>query len=99
MAKYETMTIPELVEEPDTKNEWSDFEEMADPFDSKNGELVEKDEVKNIDQKAVRKILDYRRKLVMAFCHKKQKENAYTIEKLYNDNKKGVQTNVKIYSS
>lgn len=42
MAKYETMTIPEFVEEPNTKNEWSDFEEMADPFDSKNGELVEK---------------------------------------------------------
>ena len=63
MAKYETMTIPEFVEEPDTKNEWSDFEEMADPFDSKNGELVEKAEVKNIDQKAVRKIFKLQKKI------------------------------------
>ena len=56
MAKYETMTIPEFVEEPNTKNEWSDFEEMADPFDSKNGELVKKTDVKNIGQKTLKQI-------------------------------------------
>lgn len=56
MAKYETMTIPEFVEEPNTKNEWSDFEEMADPFDSKNGELVKKKDVKNIGQKTLKQI-------------------------------------------
>ena len=63
MAKYETMTIPEFVEEPDTKNEWTDFEEMADPFDSSNGELVEKSKVKNVDQKAVHRILKLQTKL------------------------------------
>ncbi|MBR3377842.1 hypothetical protein IKG50_00725 [Candidatus Saccharibacteria bacterium] len=63
MAKYETMTIPEYVDKPNTKNEWSDFEDMADPYDSKNGELVEKSEVKNVDQKAVHRILNLKAKL------------------------------------
>ena len=63
MAKYGTMTIPEYVDKPNTKNEWSDFEDMADPYDSKNGELVEKSEVKNVDQKAVHRILNLKAKL------------------------------------
>lgn len=59
MAKYETMTIPEFVEDPNKKNEWSEFQDItANPFDSKNGELVDKKEVKNIDVETIHKFLN-----------------------------------------
>ena len=63
MAKYEEMTIPKFVENPNTKNEWSEFQDItADPFDSKNGELVDKKEVKEISQETVHKILEWQSK-------------------------------------
>lgn len=67
MAKYETMTIPEFVEDPNTKNEDDlDYEEMADPFDSRNGELVDKKEVKNINIKTIHKFLNKVNKGILA---------------------------------
>jgi len=49
MSNKETMILPDFVEEPNIKNEGLEFEDMPDPFDPKNGEKVNKKEVKDAD--------------------------------------------------
>ena len=49
MSNKEYM-IPDFVEEPKTKNEGMEFEEIPfDPYDSKNGVKVSKAEVKDVN--------------------------------------------------
>ena len=50
--------LPDFVEDPNTKNEGMEYEEIAfDPYDSANGELVDQKEVSTVDAKAIHKLL------------------------------------------
>ena len=59
MANKAAYEIPTFVEDPNIKNEVSEDEIMdyQDPYDSANGEYVEKEEVKNIDLKTIHRFL------------------------------------------
>ena len=53
MANKEAYEIPTFVENPNIKN----VMDYQDPYDSANGEYVEKEEVKNIDLKTIHRFL------------------------------------------
>ena len=58
MAANKEFVLPDFVEDPNTKNEGMEYEEIAfDPYDSANGELVDQEEVSRVDAKAIHKLL------------------------------------------